>query len=223
MVYHRLHHDQAKRLKRRREELDDRQRRAQESSERRAALSSLRSSASVHTPRERGHTRHRSRLDEMPEGSSREATQSLESSFNTVDTNGCVLPRTPQDAAMALATYLLTTQPQDDDPRAQLHRQMIRGVGMLGNALQTAGSPTTAVEPAHPPPRREHHREVSPRHHVEPRQEYPTMIVRDRRAQETVDRNRRACGEDRSMAPRVVVERNRTGHEENRRDRKSVV
>ena len=42
------------------------------------------------------------------------------------------------------------------------------------------------------------------------------MTARDRRAQETVDRNHRARAEDRSMAPLVVVEQNHTRHEENR-------
>ena len=135
MVYQKLLYEQAQRLRRRTEELDARQCRAKESSKWRAQLSSLRSSALVHTPRSREHARHRSRLDRIPENSRREATCSLELSFNTIDAAGYVLPKTLQDSAIALETYLLTTQPQEGDPRAELHRQMIRGAGMVGTAL----------------------------------------------------------------------------------------
>ena len=134
MAYHRLLREQQTLLLSARDELDERRRLADALSDRRQQLSSRHSSSSGCTPATRAPKR-RSRLERIPEGARHEITRSLGSSFMTVDEDGNMVPKTPEAAVLATTTYLLSTQPPADDPRAALHRQTIRGLGMIGVAL----------------------------------------------------------------------------------------
>ena len=53
----------------------------------------------------------------------------------SVDSAGNIKPKTPQAAIVAAQTYLLSTQPPPEDPRAAIHRSALMGLGMVGNAL----------------------------------------------------------------------------------------
>src|SRR5664279_5324407 len=91
----------------------------------------------------------------------------------SMDAEGNVMPKTPAAAILASTTYLRTTQPPENDPRAEVHRQTILGLGMAGAALQPVGAPkdvaaTAQRQPARSPRRRDdspRRRDDSPRRH----------------------------------------------------------
>lgn len=68
--------------------------------------------------------------DERPE-----ATRSLDFSFMSVDSQGNMMPRTPQVAIIAVTAYLLSNQPPAGDPRSVVHRSFIAGLDLVEAAL----------------------------------------------------------------------------------------
>ena len=53
----------------------------------------------------------------------------------SVDAQGNIVPKTPQAALVAAQTYMMTTQPVANDPRAAIHRSTLVGLGTIGTAL----------------------------------------------------------------------------------------
>ena len=125
MAYHHLLKQAHDQMHRTRVEFDERRQQADESSERRRQLSSTRQSSSSRRTLVSKDHEHRSRVHRMPRASRREMTRNLDSSFMTVDPTGGVVHITPQAAVIVATTYLLSTQPPENDPRAALHREMI--------------------------------------------------------------------------------------------------
>jgi hypothetical protein len=84
------------------------------------ALRAERNNAS-YTKNERHHRRV-SRVDNMDYNERSILARNLESSFISIDERGNIILKTPEAALVAVQTYLLTTQPTLDDPRAGMHR-----------------------------------------------------------------------------------------------------
>ena len=127
--------------------LDERRCLADISSQRTAELSSTHGGRSTgRTPQQ---PRHATRLNRVNEDSRSEMTRSLDLSFMSLNDCGNVIPKTPAAAILAATTYLQVTQPPEDDPRAEQHRQTILGLGMVGAALgpRTPRRPAAATAP----------------------------------------------------------------------------
>src|SRR4051812_11199843 len=96
MAYHLLlindHNRQVKMM----EELDKRKQAASESSARRAMLSTTSGSSSYGN----NTNKHRSRTEHMDPAARREVTNSLNTSFTTMDVNDNVMPKTPHVVIM---------------------------------------------------------------------------------------------------------------------------
>src|SRR5664279_3540778 len=83
----------------------------------------------------------------------------------SMDAEGNVMPKTPAAAILAATTYLRTTQPPENDPRAEVHRQTILGLGMAGDALKPVAAPNAVATTAQRQPARSPRRRGdSPRH-----------------------------------------------------------
>src|SRR5664279_3805935 len=99
----------------------------------------------------------------------------------SMDAAGNMMPKTPAAAILAATTYLRTTQPPEDDPRAEVHRQTIIGPGMAGAALQPVAAPNVVAATAQRQPARSpRRRDDSPRHRGGPRREPQPQADRDR-------------------------------------------
>jgi hypothetical protein len=85
-----------------------------------AALHEARSNAS-HT-NSRRHNRHGSRVKNLEHSDRQNLSRNLDSSFQSVDEQGNIMPKTPEAALVAAQTYLYTTQPNLGDPREHMHR-----------------------------------------------------------------------------------------------------
>jgi hypothetical protein len=70
----------------------------------------------------------------MHENERRELSTSLDSSFMMVDTAGNLMAKMLEGAVIAATTYLLANQPQQNDPRAAIHRSTIAGLGLISAA-----------------------------------------------------------------------------------------
>ena len=116
-----------------------------------------------------------------------------------VDPAGNAVPKTPQGAAIAATTYLLATQPPESDPRAEIHRMVLRGLGIVGAALQTSATPKPAATTMEPPPERSARRhESSPRR----RETSPRRPETSPRRREASPRRREASPRRRGTSPR---------------------
>jgi hypothetical protein len=127
MAYHHILQQEHTRQTKLQADLEARKEHADASSQRRAQLSSLHSS-SARTPKQR------SRLQNMHENERRELSTSLDSSFMMVDTAGNLMAKMVEGAVIAATTYLLANQPQQNDPRAAIHRSTIAGLGLISAA-----------------------------------------------------------------------------------------
>jgi hypothetical protein len=152
LAYRYLLYLEKKEIRRMRQELDERKERANESIRRRAALSSIGNSS---VGAGNCNRRTSSRLRNIPKGERQEMTQQLELSFMSIDSRGNIQPKMPQAAMVACQTYLMITQPPNDDPRAATHRTALASLNIVGQHLE--GTPRQEVAP--------------PRRHASPRQE----------------------------------------------------
>src|SRR5664279_880658 len=99
----------------------------------------------------------------------------------SMDAEGNVMPKTLAAAILAATTYLRTTQTPENDPRAEVHRQTILGLGMAGDALQPVEAPNAVAATAQRQPARSpRRRDDSPRHRGSPRRELQPRADRDR-------------------------------------------
>ena len=112
---------------------------ADESSARRAALSFASSSNQTSVVHEGGR-RHRSRLHRMRDEDRMAATRNLESSYLTEDAEAISVSKTASAALMSIGTYLQLTQPPEGDPRANVHRQQMKALKLVEDALCKAGT-----------------------------------------------------------------------------------
>jgi hypothetical protein len=147
------------------QELNEHKQHADESSARRAALSASASRSSARTPTVQ--PRHRSRVHMLSSDSRRETTKSLESDFMMIDDASNIITKTPEASVLAVTTYLQSTQPPEDDPRAAIHQSALHGLRIMGAAItqktaENVGPSTTARHAGGAPPRHE----GSPRHPV---------------------------------------------------------
>jgi hypothetical protein len=104
-------------------------------------------------------------------------SKNLDSSFQSVDEQGNIIPKTPEAALVAAQTYLYTTRPSLGDPREHMHQAALQGLRMVGNKLTTKEEEAYRNKGTHKPrsPRRQssprrrcssrRSRSSSPRHH----------------------------------------------------------
>jgi hypothetical protein len=93
------------------------------------AMHEVRSKAS-HTNNKR-HNRHGSRVDNLEHSDRRNLSRNLDSSFLSVDEQGNIMPKTPEEALVAAQAYLYTTQPNPGDPREHMHRAALQGLRLV--------------------------------------------------------------------------------------------
>ena len=74
------------------------------------------------------------------------ATHNLESSYITEDAEGIPVPKTASAALMSIGTYLQLTQPPEGDPRANVHKQQMRALKLVEDALCNTGIPEKQLE-----------------------------------------------------------------------------
>ena len=115
------------------------------------------------------------------------ATRNLESSYLTEDAEGIPVPRTASAALMSIGTYLQLTQPPEGDPRANVHRQQMRALKLVEDALCNTGTPEKQIEI---PTRREREREQIVRTEPPARRHQEEGDMRNFITQRQVDRNR---------------------------------
>ena len=73
-------------------------------------------------------------------------TRNLESSYMTEDAEGIPAPKTASAALMSIGTYLQLTQPPEGDPRANVHKQQMRALKLVEDALCNTGTPEKQLE-----------------------------------------------------------------------------
>jgi hypothetical protein len=83
----------------------------------------------------RRHNMHGSRVENLEHSDRRNLSRNLDSSFLSVDEQGNIMPKTPEEALMAAQTYLYTMQPNRGDPREHMHRAALQGLRLVGNKL----------------------------------------------------------------------------------------
>jgi hypothetical protein len=109
----------------------------------------------------RRHHRHGSRVENLKYSERRSLSKNLDSSFLSVDEQGNIIPKTPEEALVAAQTYLYMTQPSPGDPREHMHRAALQGLRMVGNKLTAKEEEARRNKGTHKP--------RSPRHHNSPR------------------------------------------------------
>jgi hypothetical protein len=123
------------------------------------ALHKARSDASYTNSRR--HHQHGSRVENLKYSERQSLSKNLDSSFLSVNEQGNIIPKTPEEALVAAQTYLYMTHPSPGDPREHMHRAALQGLRMVGNKL------TAKEEEAHS--NKGTHKPRSPRHHNSPR------------------------------------------------------
>jgi hypothetical protein len=69
----------------------------------------------------RRHHRHGSRVENLEHLERRNLSKNLDSSFQSVDEQANIIPKTPEATLVAAQTYLYTTWPSPGDPREHMH------------------------------------------------------------------------------------------------------
>jgi hypothetical protein len=115
MAYHYYLELARKRMEVEKQELIECKKKADESSARRAALSASAGRSTAHMPVQP--PKLKSRINLLSDDSCK---KNLESELMEIHDEGNVIPKTPEAALLALATYLQSTQPMDDDPRVTI-------------------------------------------------------------------------------------------------------
>jgi hypothetical protein len=90
------------------------------------------------------HHSHGSWMDNLEYIDRRNLSQNLDSSFLSVDEQGNIIPKTPEAALVAAQAYLFTTQPTLGDPRENIHRATLQGLGLLGNKVKSKRQSTAS-------------------------------------------------------------------------------
>jgi hypothetical protein len=75
-------------------------------------------------------------MDNLEYTDRRNLSQNLDSSFLSVNEQGNIIPKTPEAALIVAQAYLFTTQPTPGDPRENIHRAALQGLGLLGNKVK---------------------------------------------------------------------------------------
>ena len=132
MAYHYLLIEEHKKQVKMQETLDQRKQAASQSSARRAALSAMAPGSS--TNGNQGN-KHRSRVENMDPKERRDVTRTLHTSFMDMDADDNITPKTPQAAIMAATAYLAAHPPPEGDPKRDMHRSALTGLGLIGAAL----------------------------------------------------------------------------------------
>jgi hypothetical protein len=78
--------------------------------------------------------KHNKRRTEWPRKEGR--TKNLNSSFLTVDEDGNIMQDTPEPALVAAQAYLLTMQPENEDPRESMHQAAIKILVFIRDKLK---------------------------------------------------------------------------------------
>jgi hypothetical protein len=155
--YHYALRQQAKQLAKEKTEIQQRKESAIAASN---ATRRARSDAS-HTNARRN-CRYGSRYEYLEYSERQSISKNLDSSFQSVDEQGNILPKTPEAALVAAQAYLLTTRPSPGDPREHMHRAALNGLNMVGHKLSTKGEEAYHHKEAYKA--RSPHRHNSPRH-----------------------------------------------------------
>jgi hypothetical protein len=152
------------------QQLDERREAASISSARWAVLSSTSHTHTNEGGRPRGHT---SQLDNVTPGDRNNLAQNLDLSFMSVIARRTTIPKTLEPAIVAAQTYLLTTQPVANDPRENMYRSALAGLGLVGaTLLDKEVTPQPNRSPHHcnsPWCEVETQRSTSPQHNRSPR------------------------------------------------------
>src|SRR3954465_12366601 len=127
MEYHMLLIEEHKKQVKMKEVLDKRKQAASESSAWRAALSAMGIGSNSHGNHG---NKHRSRTANMDPKARREVTRALNASFMEMDSDGNVIPKTPQDAIMAATASLASHPPPKGDPKRAMHKSALTGLGL---------------------------------------------------------------------------------------------
>jgi hypothetical protein len=109
----------------------------------------------------RRHHRHGSRYENLGYSERQSISKNLDSSFLSVDDQGNIIPKTPEEALVAAQAYLYTTQPNPGDPREHMHRATLYGLKMVGSKLSANEEEAYRNKGTH--------KLRSPRHHNSPR------------------------------------------------------
>jgi hypothetical protein len=88
--------------------------------------------------------------------------KNLDSSFLSVDDQGNIIPKTPEEALVAAQAYLYSTRPNPGDPRENMHHAALNGLKMVGNKLSAKEEEVYRKKGTHKP--RSPRRHSSPRH-----------------------------------------------------------
>jgi hypothetical protein len=81
------------------------------------------------------HRQHGPRFENLEYSERQSLSKNLDSSFQSVDEQGNIIPKTHEAALVVAQAYLHITRPNPGDPREHMHPAALNGLKMVGNKL----------------------------------------------------------------------------------------